>query len=62
MLAALGCHNRFQGRTRSPAANILDYAFELTWRRPESNLQSGDILRTLDQRFQIKQFELTTDL
>lgn len=61
ILTPLGCRNRFQSRQRS-SADTLDYAFELTWRRSESNLLSGDILHALDQRFQIKQFELTTDI
>jgi putative Mg2+ transporter-C (MgtC) family protein len=62
ILSPLGCHERFQARTGGVSADTLDYSFELTWRRSESILLSGDILHALDQRFQIKQFELKTDI
>jgi len=62
ILAPLGCRDQFQGRTHSPTAETAEYVFELTWRRPNSCLLTGDILSALDRRFQIKQFELTTDV
>lgn len=61
VLTPLGCRHRFQGRA-STAGDGFDYVFELTWRRPNSVRLSGDILHALGQRFQIKQFDMTTDL
>jgi putative Mg2+ transporter-C (MgtC) family protein len=62
ILARFGCCGRLQGRSRSATAETVDYAFELTWRGPDSGLLSGDILHALDHRFQIKRFELMTDI
>lgn len=61
ILAPLGCRDRLQRRMLEASGGTVDYQFELTWRSPERGLLAREILRALDQRFQIKRFELAMD-
>jgi putative Mg2+ transporter-C (MgtC) family protein len=54
-------HARFQEQRTSTDSRQAEYVFELAWRRPEHATAPIELLRTLDERFQVKSFELTTD-
>lgn len=61
LLAPMKCSARFQEQQLAPDAQKADYMFELAWRRPECATPPLDLLATLERRFQIKSFELTTE-
>lgn len=51
----------FQEQRQAAEPQKMDYAFELSWRRPELADPPLDLLRLVDKSFPIKSFELTTD-
>jgi hypothetical protein len=61
ILKPFGGHGRFQACRRNAATGTTDCAFELRWRRPEAGPPPIDILNALAQRFQIREFKLTTE-
>lgn len=52
---------RFHEQKRSPNPDMMDYSFELSWKRPELDGPPVDLLQTIDRRFPVKSFELTTN-
>lgn len=52
---------RFQEQRQATEPQKMDYAFELSWRRPELADPPFELLRLVDESFPIKSFELTTD-
>jgi putative Mg2+ transporter-C (MgtC) family protein len=54
-------HAHFQEQRQATEPQKMDYAFELSWRRPELADPPLDLLRLVDKSFPIKSFELTTD-
>jgi putative Mg2+ transporter-C (MgtC) family protein len=54
-------HARFQEQRRRAGSETAEYVFELAWRRPEHAIPPLELLRSLDGRFQVVAFELTTD-
>lgn len=61
MLGPMKFRARFQEQRRRTASDKAEYVFELTWRRPEHAIAPLDLLRSLDERFEVASFELTTD-
>jgi len=61
ILAKAKCHARFQERRLGADPQKADFVFELAWRRPERATLPSDMLQTVESRFQIKSFELTTE-
>jgi putative Mg2+ transporter-C (MgtC) family protein len=61
LLHPMRCRARFQERRFDESANRADYIFELAWRRPERATPPFEALKVLEERFEIKSFELTTD-
>jgi putative Mg2+ transporter-C (MgtC) family protein len=61
ILDSAKCQARFQERRLSVDSGKADFAFELAWRRPERATLPPDLLQTIESRFQIKSFELTTE-
>jgi putative Mg2+ transporter-C (MgtC) family protein len=54
-------HARFQRQEHHPDSSETDYAFELSWRRPERAIPPLELFHALERRFTVKSFELTTD-
>ncbi|HEY2248378.1 MAG TPA: MgtC/SapB family protein [Bradyrhizobium sp.] len=54
-------HARFQEQRLRADSGKAEYVFELAWRRPEHATAPLELLRSLDERFQVMSFELTTD-
>ena len=54
-------HARFQQQELHPCSSKADYAFELSWRRPERTMPPLELLQALEHHFTVKSFELTTD-
>jgi putative Mg2+ transporter-C (MgtC) family protein len=54
-------HARFHEQRLRADSDKAEYVFELAWRRPEHAIPPLELLRTLDERFQVIAFELTTD-
>lgn len=52
---------RFQERRHCTGSSIAEYVFELAWHRPEHAVAPLELLRTLEERFEVTAFELTTD-
>jgi putative Mg2+ transporter-C (MgtC) family protein len=52
---------RFQEQRRRADSDKAEYVFELAWRRPEHAVPPLQLLRDLDERFEVISFELTTD-
>ena len=52
---------RFQEQTRISDGNTADYVFELVWRQPEQDDLPLNLLQLLEDKFQIRSFELTSD-
>lgn len=52
---------RFQEQRRRADSDKAEYVFELTWQRPEHAIAPLEVLRSLDERFEVTSFELTTD-
>jgi putative Mg2+ transporter-C (MgtC) family protein len=52
---------RFQEQRRRAASGKAEYVFELAWRRPKHAIPPLELLRSLDERFEVMAFELTTD-
>jgi putative Mg2+ transporter-C (MgtC) family protein len=52
---------RFQERRFNEDSDRTDYVFELAWRRPERATPPFEALKALEERFEVKSFELTTD-
>jgi putative Mg2+ transporter-C (MgtC) family protein len=61
LLKPLKFRARFQEQRRRTDSDKTEYVFELAWRRPEHAIAPLELLRTLDDRFQVTSFELTTD-
>jgi putative Mg2+ transporter-C (MgtC) family protein len=61
LLHPMRCRARFQERRFGADSDKADYVFELAWRRPEHAMPPFDALRALEDRFEVKSFELTTD-
>jgi putative Mg2+ transporter-C (MgtC) family protein len=61
LVEALKFHARFQDQRRHSDPAMADYAFELSWRRPERATPPLELLQALDRRFTVKSFELTTE-
>jgi len=61
LLAPMKCRARFQEHRRGTDKAKADYVFELAWRRPEHETPPCDLLKALNDRFEIKSFQLTTD-
>jgi putative Mg2+ transporter-C (MgtC) family protein len=61
LLDGMKLRTRFQEEKLSADAQNADYVFELAWRRPERVTPPADLFPTVESRFQIKSFELTTD-
>ena len=51
----------FQEQKRSLDSDHMDYSFELSWKRPELASPPVELLQTIDGRFPVKSFELTTN-
>jgi putative Mg2+ transporter-C (MgtC) family protein len=51
----------FQEQRRRPDSDNTDYSFELSWKRPELASPPVELLQTIDGRFPVKSFELTTN-
>ncbi|WP_407176122.1 MgtC/SapB family protein [Bradyrhizobium sp. STM 3562] len=51
----------FQGQKHHSNSNQTDYAFELSWHRPDRTSSPLDVLHVLDQDYRITLFELMTD-
>lgn len=54
-------HAHFQEQRQATEPQKMDYAFELSWKRPELSDPPVALLRLVDKSFPIKSFELTTD-
>jgi putative Mg2+ transporter-C (MgtC) family protein len=54
-------HAHFQEQRQATESQKMDYAFELSWKRPELADPPVALLRLVDKSFPIKSFELTTD-
>jgi putative Mg2+ transporter-C (MgtC) family protein len=54
-------HAHFQEQRQATEPQKMDYAFELSWKRPELADPPVALLRLVDKSFPIKSFELTTD-
>jgi putative Mg2+ transporter-C (MgtC) family protein len=54
-------HTRFQQQEHHPDSSKADYAFELSWRRPERAMLPLELFHALERHFTVKSFELTTD-
>jgi putative Mg2+ transporter-C (MgtC) family protein len=52
---------RFLEQKPSRDPEKMDYSFELSWKRPELDDPPIDLLRTIDSRFPVKSFEVTTN-
>jgi putative Mg2+ transporter-C (MgtC) family protein len=61
LLRPMKCQARFQELRLLPDSQNADYTFELAWRRPERMTPPADVMAALEQRYEIKSFELTTD-
>ena len=61
LLHPMRCHARFHECRCGEVPNMADYVFELAWRRPERAAPPLDVLRALEERYEVKSFELTTD-
>jgi putative Mg2+ transporter-C (MgtC) family protein len=61
LLGPMNYDTLFREQVLSPDGHKADYTFELKWKRPERATPPHDLLTTLDSRFEIKAFELTTD-
>ena len=61
LLQPMRCRARFQERRSDEDSDRADYIFELAWRLPERAMPPFDALRALEERFEVKSFELTTD-
>jgi putative Mg2+ transporter-C (MgtC) family protein len=54
-------HSRFQQQEHHADSSKADYAFELSWRRPERATPPLELFHALERHFTVKSFELTTD-
>jgi len=61
MLRPMKFRARFQEQRRRTGSDKAEYVFELSWRRPEHAIPPLDLLRSLDERFEVASFEVTTD-
>jgi putative Mg2+ transporter-C (MgtC) family protein len=61
ILRPMEFHARFQEQRRGADAEKAEYVFELAWRRPEHAIPPLELLRSLDERFEVTSFQLTTD-
>jgi putative Mg2+ transporter-C (MgtC) family protein len=61
LIRAMQYRARFLEQKRSRDPDKVDYSFELSWKRPERDDPPIDLLQTIDHRFPIKSFELTTN-
>ena len=61
LLRTMKCHARFQEQKLDPSLQKAEYTFELSWRQPEDQPPSTDLLVLIDRQFRIKSFELITD-
>jgi putative Mg2+ transporter-C (MgtC) family protein len=61
LLDGIKIRARFQEARACADAQKADYVFELAWRRPERASPPLDLFTTVESRFQIKSFDLTTD-
>jgi putative Mg2+ transporter-C (MgtC) family protein len=52
---------RFLEQRPSRDPEKMDYSFELSWNRPERDDPPIDLLQTIDRRFPVRLFELTTN-
>jgi putative Mg2+ transporter-C (MgtC) family protein len=52
---------RFCEQRQAREPQKMDYTFELSWRRPELADPPLDLLRSINESFPIKSFQLTTD-
>lgn len=52
---------RFLEQKPSRDPEKMDYSFELSWNRPERDDPPIDLLQTIDRRFPVRLFELTTN-
>jgi len=61
LVRPMNFHARFQEQRLRADSDKAEYVFELAWRRPEHATAPQELLRSLDERFQVIAFELTTD-
>ena len=61
MLRPMKFRARFRQQRRRADSDRAEYVFELTWRRPEQAVAPVELLWSLDERFEVTSFELTTD-
>ena len=58
LLAKLHCRTRFPNRTQSLESGKAEYAFEIVWKLPERATPPIDLLRVLNERYDVKSLEL----
>lgn len=61
LVKSMSYHARFQTQRRTTEPDKADYAFELFWWRPERAAPLAELLRTLDGRYRVTRFELTSE-
>jgi putative Mg2+ transporter-C (MgtC) family protein len=61
MLRPMNFRAHFQEQRHRAGADKTEYVFELTWRRPEHAIPLFELMRRLDERFEVTSFELTTE-
>ena len=61
LIRSMNYSARFHEQERSPDPDMMDYSFELSWKGPELDGPPVDLLQTIDRRFPVKSFELTTN-
>jgi len=57
----MGFHARFHEMKDGSISDQADYVFELAWQRSEQATPPLEVLKTLDDRYRIKAFEITTE-
>jgi putative Mg2+ transporter-C (MgtC) family protein len=60
-LGSMCCRTHFLERRLDPQTRKADYTFEVGWRRPEHATPPLEVVAALEDRFEVKLFELTTD-
>lgn len=61
LLQSMDLHARFHERKDGSASGEADYVFELAWHRSELASPPLELLKTIDNRYRIKAFEITTE-
>jgi hypothetical protein len=61
LIAPLKYQARFHRQSATPNPATPEYSFEVSWRQLELSGAPLDLLRVINERYQITAFELTTE-